>query len=519
MSIIKDNIKKITIVLILLLVVSISILIIVNKKGNSIKTYVNNTFSLKYDNTWNINNTNLSSITLKHSNNGIISIDVVDLEEKYKYENINTLIDDLVSGFLEQNKNYSLLGKEATKVTNKSLDGFKLLFEDGDNEALVVITKQSDKLITFIYEANTSYFDILLDSAQSIIYNFELTKEKLKYDTELENIKTVKLTFDGDMDISKTITDEISSNHYTVKYTIPDSFRVHSFNTNYNYYYEKDYDYNKNIVINTNVVPLNIYESINRNGSGVKSDIELLKKSDSYDNIVSEVEKVSDTYIYKVTYDFSDTKKEKVYILIPLDNSHVFRYVVESTNKKISKSLIDSLKVTSKEKYAENITLNYKNNYLVNNMKIILTDYDKYADVTLYTPKKYQELDTNSNLYEYRTFGYGYDEDKDSYKVKVTYSLLERDINNYDYAVNTYNSYKKYHVSKLTSKVYNNRTFNTIDISYELNNEIRYVKKISTKVSDDKKGYMMLLIESKSKISDNLVKELTLFKEQVKKIE
>ena len=43
---------------------------------------------------------------------------------------------------------------------------------------MVSTYKKSDKLVTIRYEANNSYFDILLDSVENIIYNFDINEQK-----------------------------------------------------------------------------------------------------------------------------------------------------------------------------------------------------------------------------------------------------------------------------------------------------------------------------------------------------
>ena len=414
-----------------------------------------------------------------------------DVEEKFdQFEalfcTIITLIDDIIYGIEKQNSNYSMLGQEEVKLTKNNITGYKFLYECNDNQVLVAIIKQSDKLITFTYEAKYDNFDILLDSAQSILYNFELVKDKVNYNSELENIKTNSISYKGTDTVDGTREYEISNYHYTIKYTIPNNFIIHNFNNTYGNYYEKDRDYNSEIQIKTSINNLNIYESINKKGSGIEYDIERIKKNDNNSDIKVEIDKgkIKDSYIYRVTYNYNNEyldkieKKELLYILVPLDNNHTFKVTIESVDKSISKDLIDSIDIVSKEKYSQNIILNYENNYVVNDMKYMLNTYDKYINLKLYTPKVYSELDYRSNNNEYRYFGYDYDSKKGVYNTNISYYVSSLCKNDASSVKDNYNTYKNVKVTFDGNKKYHDRSFNSYTISYQLNNITKYEKQL-----------------------------------------
>lgn len=526
-KILDKNIKKITLsLLILLLIVSAIYIYMLLSNKTKIKTYNNDFFSIRYDSSWGIYDSSRNSALLKHSNNASIKINVKTLDETYKYETINTLIDDIIYGIEKQNSNYSMLGQEEVKLTKNNITGYKFLYECNDNQVLVAIIKQSDKLITFTYEAKYDYFDILLDSAQSILYNFELVKDKVNYNSELENIKTNSISYKGTDTVDGTKEYEISNYHYTVKYTIPNNFIIHNFNNTYGNYYEKDRDYKSEIQIKTSINNLNIYESINKKGSGIEYDIERIKKNDSNSDIKVEIDKgkIKDSYIYRVTYNYNNEyldkteKKELLYILVPLDNNHTFKVTIESVDKSISKDLIDSIDIVSLEKYSQNIILNYENNYVVNDMKYMLNTYDKYINLKLYTPKVYSELDYGSNYNEYRYFGYDYDSKKGVYNTNISYYVSSLCKNDASSVKDNYNTYKNVKVTFDGNKKYHDRSFNSYTISYQLNSITKYEKQLVGNIGDGV-CLKISISSNRNNITEDMLNDLTMFKTEVKTYE
>ncbi len=526
-KVLDKNIKKITIsLLVLLLGVSTIYIYMLLSNKPKMKTYTNDVFKFKYDSSWGVYDASISNVLLKHSNNASIKINVKTLDEPYRYETLNTLIDDIVYGIEKQNNNYVMLGQEEVKLTKNKIVGYKFLYEYDDNQVLVAIIKQSDKLITFTYEAEYDYFDILLDSAQNILYNFALVKDKVNYHSKLETIKTNTISYKGTDTVDGTREYEISNYHYSVKYTIPNNFIIHDFNNTYGNYYEKDRNYKSEIQINTAINNLNIYESINKKGSGIEDDIQRLKKNDSNSNIKVEIDKgkLEESYIYRVSYNYNseyldkEQKKERLYMLIPLDNSHTFKVTIDSIDKGISEDLINSIKIVSKEKYSQNIVLNYEGNYLVNDMRYMFNTYDKYLNLKLYTPKKYSELDYRANNNEYRYFGYDYDSDKGLYNMNISYYISSLCKTNASKLKDDYKVYEDVKVIAEGNKQYHNHIFDSYTITYRSNNRAKYEKQLIGNIAD---GICLKLVISSSRnnITDNIVNDLTIFKTEIKNYE
>lgn len=508
-KVLDENIKKIAIGLLIILIVAIIVLIVINKNDKiKIKEFKNNIYTIKYDNSWSINKSNEKDLLLKHSNNGIITINVEELEEPYKYETLNTLIDDIVFGIEKQNKDYLLLGQEKLKLTKKELDGYKLLYEKGDKQVLVIIIKQSDKLITYIYEADYEYFDILLDSAQSILYNFELNNEKIDLTTDVFKIENQNIVWKGKDKVNKTQKYRLNDEHYTVDYEIPSEYSMYEFDEKLGiYYYDNDIDKS----LTTNIRNLNMYEEISKN---VLYDIENIKKNNSNVKVETTKGKLKDSYIYRVTYDYKNdyteknVKNEIVYYLIPLDNYHTFIFKLEHEDNYISEAIINSLKIKKLSKYSKNIDRNYEGNYIVNYMKIFKDrDRTNYYDIKLLTPPKWQELDNTNNRYQYRYFGLNYIEKKAEYEINASYKFAYN--NTFDFATTLYKN-KNLKVISTEHKNYNNKEFDIERFTYMEQKSTNYGVAIVYKISDD---YWLdiTIVSPKNNINDTMLKELTNF--------
>jgi len=505
------NIKKIILMVSILLVVSILVLLcllLFNK--SKIKEYSNNIYSISYDNSWVISKESKSNLTLKHSDNGIINIKVIELDEDYKYDNIDTLIDEIIYGISKQNSDYVLLGQESTYLTKNNIYGYKLLYEYKDKQVMVMIIKDSNKLVAFSYEAGTDYFDILLDSALNVFNNFKFSKLDYKYNSKLDKVKTSKLNLKADNKVDSVNEYQISNNHYTVKYTIPSNFTRVDFDSTRGFYRDlSKKDYNSIMVTISN---LNVYEEIN-NKYGILDDIKDLEEKEYIKDLKYEVSNgdSKDSYTYYITYKSNDKFREQAIMIIPLDKNHTLKIDISSHSEYISKDIIDSIKLKNKEKYNQDIDIKVdNNNNLINVMKILEdTKRDKYHEVTLYTPFKYKEIDKKNNKYSYRYFGIDYDEDSSEYKTVVSYQLsgYKKDI---DSIKREYSAYEDVKFTDNGIVKYNNIEYNLYTVSYIYGKELRYDKRIITNL--DSFGILEIKVTSNKNIDNNIFNELINYK-------
>ena len=133
------------------------------------KEYKNDKLSFKYDTTWTINKSESNYIALTNKTNSIVSIKISNLDSKTSNLNIENLADEVRFDIEKQNTSYKLLKEEKKDVSINNYKAYKLLYEDGSNQSLVVILKNDNELYVVNYISNNDTFDIVLDSFQLIL--------------------------------------------------------------------------------------------------------------------------------------------------------------------------------------------------------------------------------------------------------------------------------------------------------------------------------------------------------------
>ena len=160
--------KKIMVGIILVLI-CITIFFIINNKI-SIKSYSNDDFSIKYDNTWKIDNKDELKLVHKKSNS-IVSIKTMVLDDNYIDTNLNEIVGNVIYSIHDQNKDYNMLSSD--DISDK-YQAMSYMFENDSKNVLVNIYKKDAKLIIVYYEAEFKYYDIVLDSVDSILDSLEI---------------------------------------------------------------------------------------------------------------------------------------------------------------------------------------------------------------------------------------------------------------------------------------------------------------------------------------------------------
>ena len=102
-----------------ILIVGLLILFVALKLFNptEIKEYKNDKYAFKYDTSWKIKEKKDESIKLVHNKDSEINIQIVSLEEEYKYSTSDDILDELLFNLEKQNSSYKLLSKEKDLIT------------------------------------------------------------------------------------------------------------------------------------------------------------------------------------------------------------------------------------------------------------------------------------------------------------------------------------------------------------------------------------------------------------------
>lgn len=421
-----------------ILIVGLLILFVALKLFNptEIKEYKNDKYAFKYDTSWKIKEKKEESIKLVHNKDSEINIQIVSLEEEYKYSTSDDILDELLFNLEKQNSSYKLLSKEKDLITKYKYDGYKLLYENDESQVLVIMGKKADKVLLVTYEATNEYFDILLDSVQNIVYDFQILDNSFNLTYKLSvDTNDISWSTNNEVKDSNNVSEyEIANKNYLVKYSVPKSFELSSFNSTMSYFNYRGLS-NGSITLTANIRNTNIYEYMDKNGSYStlyysfnnqregKNDYsdfkESLQKLDNKDYV---------SYVYKNSYKSSsqwgDYDYEEVILIYELDSNHILLFEIKATKNKIPKDLIDNIKLNSSKNYASYITKNIVDGYLIGELK----EYPNYNKdsirfVTLKIPTKYVEIDKENNIYESRYYGLDYDADRELYKYDINYDL------------------------------------------------------------------------------------------------
>jgi len=197
---------------------------------------------------------------LKHGSDSVLEISIKSLLDDKKYNNLDSLIEEIEYGVAKQNEKYSLMAKEKSKVTMKNIECYKFLYEKDDKQVLVIGTKIDDKIVIFTYFSNNEYYDILLDSVYNIIHNFELNREKVVLETKINAIDITDVKWSGSTKVTETKEYELAYNHFIVNYKIPVQFKLTTFDNTLGLFRMSDED--NTISLTANIVNYNIMRGL-----------------------------------------------------------------------------------------------------------------------------------------------------------------------------------------------------------------------------------------------------------------
>lgn len=504
------------------------------EKNNIMKEINEKKYSLKYDNTWKIKEKEESYITLKHNSGSEITFEINKLENDYKYLAIEDFIDDLMYSIQLQNENYKLLSSQDYKLTNNQISSYKLLYENGNNQIMVVLYKLNDELVMISYEASKDYFDILLDSVNNMINKFNINEEQFDLQSQLKlEMSNINYLTNDDLDnkLTEIKTYEIANNNYQVEYSIPSIFIQNELNSKMGMFnYKTDIGY---INISVNIIKRNIYEYLDNDEYldlyNKYSYLHDEKNSEytSFSESLAKLDSEKENYIYKNSYEFQLEKNRTNYhenyeLLYTLDKNHYLQIIIETKNINVSEKMIQMINVESITNYASYIKSFNDENYITSELKIFSdNNRNKIEVVRIKIPNKYREVDKNENIYVDRWYGLNYNDELSLYDYDIHYSLTNLSMedvikifNNGD--IKYYNGNNLVYSNDFTSneknfKVYTGGYAKIYDIIYKntSGNKIYVNKKIIFyRISND--WYLYIEINGNSKeITDDILREIS----------
>ncbi len=518
-------------IILILLIVGFSIFLIfryISEKNPIIELNTNN-YSLQYDNTWKVIKKEELEVNLIHKkSNSELNIKINELNDEDQYKTVNEIFDSLLYNIQAQNPDYKLIYNEESKITNKNMDGYKILFEADDRQATIYMYKQGNKVVIFTYEATYDYFDILLDSVNNIIYNFNLKETQFDVKTSI-NLETSEITYTEQSNVSNllenTVDEKIASSNYLVEYSIPDNFKSTDYDTRYGYYDFKNAPEGSKVNLSTSILKSNLYEYLDKEDTlNIYDDYNL----NSYNEAKEELNKYGDkplSYIYKNSYLSNNKITENIQIVYELNQNHIFIVKISSEGVGIPEELVKMVKVNNFKNIASNINIEKDNGFLIGKLKQY-TDYthEQTEEITLKLPESYQEIDKDTNLYEERHYVSDYYEEVQIPKYEVNYQIIAFNIENelelLDKAINKdLGTYKDF--TQTQDIMLNNKKFKVYERGYTKlsNNTDSSVKKYEYYNNEKvlfyelpNNKYLVIIINgNENKITDELVNQLTNF--------
>ena len=163
---IKEKWKIILFIIVLILSLLIEKLYF-NSKKVELKNYQNDYYKIKYDTTWNLKNNKLEHKKSKSR----IKVNYKVLDQSYIDIELKDIINDLLYSIEKQNKDYE---KIMQKKIDNPYEGYQVLYEDNDVQSLVTIYKKDNVLLFITFNADSEYFDILIDNVETILNSVEI---------------------------------------------------------------------------------------------------------------------------------------------------------------------------------------------------------------------------------------------------------------------------------------------------------------------------------------------------------
>ena len=165
--------NKIITISIFSVILILLVIFIVNNNKIRIKSYTNEYYSLKYDTTW-TKQKDKQGLVLEHKKSkGKLTIKTKILDDYYIDTDISNIVDDILKDIIKQNNEYKLISMYENELLDNSRS---YLFESINEQVLVHIYKENELLIITYYENDSKYYDIVLDSVETIISSIKFNK-------------------------------------------------------------------------------------------------------------------------------------------------------------------------------------------------------------------------------------------------------------------------------------------------------------------------------------------------------
>lgn len=136
------------------------------------KEYNDDNFSVKYDSTWKVED-DVDQLKLQHKKtDSVVRIQTKVLSSIYNDVSLDNIINDIMNSIESQNVNYKLINRMDNPT--EEYESYSYLYERGMIQVMVNVYKKDNKLVIVYYESNSEYFDIVLDSVDTLLSTLKI---------------------------------------------------------------------------------------------------------------------------------------------------------------------------------------------------------------------------------------------------------------------------------------------------------------------------------------------------------
>lgn len=163
--------KKGLVFILIAIIIIIGVVIFLINNRIELKEYSNEHIKVTYDTTWKLKDEEEFNLVHKKSKSSF-TIAVKELESNYYDTELKDIVKDVIYDVQTQNKKFTLIDTEEN--ISEKYDGYSYLYENGEGQVMVNIYKKDNILVIAYYEASNEYYDIVLDSVDSILDTLEI---------------------------------------------------------------------------------------------------------------------------------------------------------------------------------------------------------------------------------------------------------------------------------------------------------------------------------------------------------
>ena len=380
----KGLLKRAALVIAFIIIIVGIVIFLTNSKGIQQEEFSTKNYSVKYDTTWKIESTSDNDITFVHNDTqSTIDISIADLDSSLYGKTLKQIAQNVKDKVEKEYPNYKCISEHTTYLNDDISEAYQLLFEDGKRQSLIQIGMYGYKVFISNYTSENKYFDILLDSVQTINSNFKIKYESIDMMNSRKIEETGYTVKTDDVDYGETEEHSYMGINYKVTLALPVQFK--GSHSGLSYEKESDDIIKTRISISSEAENLyTVYDSV-------------MKKNKSFNYTKTEVQKITNGHLEGYGIKGTTNYDSETYTLLyALNEFNTLEITVSGHD--ITQNMLDNIKIVNFDRCGNYIDRTAVNGYLTgtlyeNNTKIDGTTLVNSEIIVDYSvPEKYREI-------------------------------------------------------------------------------------------------------------------------------